>query len=182
MALIVVSEVRASEARELAEGPTEGSVSAETLKEAGSFAGEWRHVGGDRDREAIDAAIATSMEAVSPVLRGIGTKRLNETNQIAPVIEIGLDGESVSISQGGESYSASLDGAAIRGKSKDGDKVKVTHVLRSSKLVQTIKGDGGMRVNRYKLSSDGKRLTLSVEISSSHLPVPVTYSLSYERR
>lgn len=182
-ALVVTSEVRASNVRELADAvPLEGAVTAETLTEAAAFVGEFKHVGGQKDSEQIDAAIETAVAAVSPLVRGIGRKRLQETNQIPGSVELKLDGEQLGVVQGGEQHEAALDGKKVTSKNQFGDKVKVSHELRGGKLVQTIEGEGGKRINRYKLSSDGKRMTMSVEISSPHLPVSVTYSLSYERR
>lgn len=176
-ALIVASDVFADDQAE----PTV-AVDAATLEQAGDFVGEFRFVGGQKEREGIDAAIERSLDAVGPVMAKLGRPRLQETNEVPESIEFVLEGETLTIHQAGEAHAATIDGAKAKSKSKQGDKVKVSHKLASSKLVQRIEGDGGERTNRYTLSNEGKRLTLKVEITSGHLPVPVEYSLTYERR
>jgi hypothetical protein len=178
IALIVGSEVFAGD------DPAEaaGEVDADTLAKAGAFVGEYKFVGGQKERDGVTAAIELSLDAVNAVVRNLGRSRLQESNEVPASIEITLDGEVLAIEQAGESYSARLDGVKVKTKNKQGDKVRVLHTLSGDKLTQRIIGDGGERSNRYKLSSDGKRLTLAVEITSDQLPVPVSYSLSYERR
>lgn len=176
-ALVIASEVRAG-----AEDPGGEVVDARTLEQVGDFVGEYQFVGGQKERDGIDAAIEVSVAEVNPVVRNLGRSRLKESNEVPASIEIELEGEVVTIRQAGEAHAVRVDGAKIKLKSKLGDKVRVGHSLAGGKLIQKIVGDGGERTNRYKLSSDGKRLTLGVEITSDHLPVPVEYSLTYERR
>lgn len=175
--LVVASEVRAGEDQGEAT-----VVDAATLEQVGAFVGEYRFVGGQKERDGIDAAIERAVAEVNPVVRGLGRSRLQESNEVPASIEITLDGEVLTIHQAGEAHAAPVDGKKVKTKSKHGDKVHIIHKLGGSKLSQQIIGDGGERTNRYKLSSDGKRLSLSVEITSGHLPVPVEYSLSFERR
>jgi hypothetical protein len=179
IALVVASEVRAGDEDP---GDAAGVIDADTLEQAGAFTGEYRFVGGQKERDGVDAAIEKSVAELNPVVRGLGRSRLAESNEVPADIEITLASEVVTIHQAGDAHAAPVDGTKVKSKSKDGDKVKVSHRLGSGKLTQRIVGDGGERTNRYELSSDGKRLTLEVEITSSQLPVPVEYSLSYERR
>jgi hypothetical protein len=173
--LIACQEVQADDA-------PAGALDAETLEQAGAFVGEFRFVGGQKERDGIDAAIELSLDSVNPVVRGLGRSRLQESNEVPDAIEIELDGEVLTIHQAGEAHAVRVDGSKAKTKSKHGDKIHVSHSISGGKLTQRIVGDGGERSNRYKLSGDGKRLTLSVEITSGHLPVPVSYSLSYERK
>lgn len=175
-ALIVASDVRAGDE------DTPSSVDSATREKVGGFVGEYRFVGGQKERAGVDAAIERSLAELNAVMAGLGRPRLQESNEVPDAIEMVLEGDMLTIHQAGEAHASTIDGAKTKTKSKKGDKVKVSHKLSGSKLVQRIEGDGGERVNRYTLSSDGKRLTLQVEISSGHLPVPVEYSLTYERR
>jgi hypothetical protein len=177
IAFAVCSEVRAGDQDEPA-----AAVDAATLKQASTFVGEYRFVGGQKERDGIEAAIELSVAELNPVVRGLGRSRLLDSNELPASIEIELDGELLTIHQAGEAHAATVDGAKVKTKSKDGDKIRVSHKLASGKLTQRIVGDGGERSNGYKLSSDGKQLSLRVEITSSQLPVPVAYTLSYERR
>jgi hypothetical protein len=173
---VVASDVRAGE--ELVEA---GEVDEDTLAQASAFAGEYTFVGGQKQRDELDAAIETAMDAVSPVVRGIGRKRLQETNPIPKQLSIAVDGDAADIRFDGEGHSASLDGTPIRAVSPYGDKIKVSHRMRGSKLIEFIDGDKGDRHNTFKLGSDGK-LTVDVQITSSHLPVPVEYRLTFKRK
>jgi hypothetical protein len=157
-------------------------VDQETLTKAQSLAGEYVFVGGQKERDAIAAAIETSMEAVSPMVRGIGRKRLQEANEIPQKLVIALDGQAVSILFDGDGHEADLDGGVLKTESPQGDKIKVSHRMRGSSLVQLIDGIGGDRSNTFKLSSDGSRLTMTVEITSGQLPVPVEYRLTFKRK
>ncbi len=157
-------------------------VDEQTLAQAQTFAGEYVFVGGQKERDALAAAIETSMEAVSPMVRNLGRKRLQESNPIPQKVLISLSGDSIQIALDSESHKASLGGAAVKSESAQGDKIKVSHRMRGSSLVQLIDGNGGDRTNSFKLNSDGTRLTMSVVISSSQLPVPVEYKLTFKRK
>jgi hypothetical protein len=173
---VIASDVRAGE--ELAQAE---SVDEETLAQASAFAGEYTFVGGQKERDELDAAIETAANALSPLVRNLGRKRLQETNQIPKQLTIAVDGDSADIRFDGDGHDASLDGTPIRGVSPFGDKVKVSHRMRGSKLTEFIDGDKGDRHNTFKLGSDGK-LTVDVQITSSHLPVPVEYRLTFKRK
>lgn len=165
-----------------AEANAAATVDADTLARAQSFEGEWVFAGGQKERDALAAAIETSMDAVSPMVRNLGRKRLQEANPIAQKLTIAIDGDKSKILFDGDGYESKLDGTAVKAESSQGDKVKVSHRIRGSSLVEFIDGIGGDRKNTYKLNSDGTRLTISVEITSSQLPIPVEYRLSYKRK
>lgn len=186
--LFMASEVRASaleggtqlpiEVDELVEGALDPGV----LDQAQAFDGEWVFVGGQREREGIDAAIATSLEALSPMVRGIAAKRLEESNPVPRRVSISVVGEHATISFDDDGHKAKLDGTPIKAVSKQGDKIKVSHKLQGSKLIQFIDSAGGDRHNHFRLNAEGTRLTAKVMITSSHLPVPVEYRLSFKRK
>lgn len=181
---LIVGVAVASEVRAGALDPTDvplAAVTPEIVEQAQAFDGEWSYVGGQKERDGIDAAIETSVEALSPMLRKLGRKRLHETNSAAKTVSIDIEGESASIHFDGDGHTAKLDGTPIKSNNQ-GDKVKISHRMHGSKLDQFIDGVGGDRRNTFKLSQDGQRLTLKVEITSGHLPVPVEYRLTYKRK
>jgi hypothetical protein len=173
----IASEVRAGD-----NDVPAGSVDADVLAQASAFAGTYTFVGGQKEREGLDAAIEASMDAVSPMLRNVGRKRLQESNPIPKLLTISVEGERTEIRFDGEGHGASLNGAPIRGVSPQGDKVKVSHRMRGNKLTEFIDGGQGDRHNTFKLSGDGKTLTVDVKITSGHLPVPVEYRLTFKRK
>ena len=158
------------------------SVDQATLAQVQSFDGEYVFVGGQKERDGLAAAIETSMEAVSPMVRGIGRKRLTETNPIPKRVTIEVEGENVNILLDGDGHKAGLGSAPIKTESSQGDKIKVSHRMRGSQLSQLIDGVGGDRRNDFKLNADGSRLTMDVEISSPQLPVSVNYKLTFKRQ
>ena len=186
--LFMASEVRAGaleggtqlpiEVEDLVEGALDPSV----LDQAQAFDGEWVFVGGQREREGIDTAIAATLDALNPMIRGIAAKRLKESNPVPRRVTISVVGENATISFDGDGHEAKLDGTPIKAVSTKGDKIKVSHKLKGSKLIQFIDGDGGDRHNHFRLNADGTRLSAKVMITSDRLPVPVEYRLSFKRK
>jgi hypothetical protein len=162
--------------------PIAGMVDEETLARAESFEGEYVFAGGQKDRDGLDAAIETAVEALSPMVRNLGRERLQESNPIPQQLAIDVDGDRVQVLFDGKGYLTSLDGTQVKTESPQGDKVKVSHRMRGASLAENIDGIGGKRNNDFKLNADGTRLTMTVEITSGQLPVPVVYRLTYKRK
>jgi hypothetical protein len=167
--------------------PNEGmtaveTVDEETLTRAQAFDGEYVFAGGQKERDGVDAAIEASVAPLNQMIRNMGRTRLKEANPVPQRLTIEVDGDSVEILMDGVGHEASLDGSPIKSESPQGDKVKVSHRIRSSQLTELIDGSGGDRTNDFKLSADGTRLTMSVKITSGQLPVPVEYRLTFKRK
>lgn len=162
--------------------PIAGMVDADTLARAHSFDGEYVFAGGQKEREGLDAAIEASVAALSPMVRNLGRERLQESNPIPQRLAIDVDGDRVDVLFDGQGYLASLDGTPIKAESPTGDKVKVSHRMRGASLTEFVDGIGGDRNNDFKLNADGTRLTMTVAITSSQLPVPVEYRLTFKRK
>ncbi|MEI6591824.1 MAG: hypothetical protein WCL47_01205 [Holophagaceae bacterium] len=64
---------------------------------------------------------------------------------------------------------------------EDGDKFMVAAQVSKDQMIQTFKNDEGERTNIFKLSADGKTLTMSATVKSPQLPKPLTYSISFSR-
>ncbi|WP_106392294.1 hypothetical protein [Enhygromyxa salina] len=180
--VVVASDVRAGQLDDLDLPVGTVVVDQDTLDQAGAFDGEFVFAGGQKERDGVDAAIETSVAALSPMLRKLGRKRLQESNPVFASLSISVDGDSAEIAFDNDSHEAKLDGTPIKAKSKDGEKVKVSHRMRGTKLTQLLDGVGGDRLNEFRLSDDGKRVTVKVKIISGHLPVPVEYRLTYKRK
>lgn len=175
------SEVRA-DAPDVDELPVAAALDEDSLERAQAFAGEYEFAGGQKQRDGVDAAIAKAMDAISPLFRKIGTKRLKANNPVSKQVSIAINGDKARVAFGMYDNEAPLDGTRVKTKSKAGDRIKLRHRVRGSTLVQTITGDGGKRTNSFTLSEDGQRLTVRVKITSDQLPVPVEYRLSYKRK
>ena len=177
---ILASDVRAGELHE-ADLPTEGMADADRDR-AAAFAGEYTYVGGQKERDGITAAIETTVASLNPMVRSMGRKRLEESNPVPKHMSIELDGDDVTLSIDGDGHRATLGGPAVKATSKFGDKIKVSYRMRGDRLTNLIDGVGGDRLNTLRLSEDGKRVTLDVEITSGHFDVPVEYRLTFKRK
>jgi len=72
-------------------------------------------------------------------------------------------------------------GASAPWTREDGDKFMVAAQVGKDQLIQTFKNEEGERTNIFRLSPDGKSLTMSATIKSPQLPKPLTYSISFGR-
>jgi len=162
--------------------PITAMVDQDTLAQASAFDGDYVFIGGQKERDGLDAAIETALDAVAAMVRPLGRKRLQEANPIPKQLSIRVNGDDVVILFDGQGHGASLDGKPIRVENAHGEKIKVSHRMRGDKLHELCDGGKGNRTNDFKLSSDGNRLTLAVSITSSHLPVPVDYRLTFKRK
>lgn len=171
---VFTSEVRAGMAVEV--------VDEDTLARAQTFEGEYVFVGGQKERDGVDAAIETTVAAVGAMVRNLGRTRLREANVVPQRVTIAVDGDNVQILFDGSGHEASLDGAPVKSVGSDGEKVKVSHRMRGASILELIDGVGGDRSNAFKLNADGTRLTMDVEITSGQLPVPVSYRLTFKRK
>jgi hypothetical protein len=158
------------------------TVDEETLSRAEAFEGEYVFVGGQKERDGVGAAIEASIASLNPMIRNMGRTRLQEANPVPQRAVIGVDGDRVQILLDGAGHEAGLDGTPIKGESPQGDKVKVSHRMRGAALVELIDGVGGDRNNEFRLNADGSRLTMTTKITSSQLPIPVEYRLTFKRK
>ena len=148
---------------------------------ASPFLGTWRYTGGQSQEAKRDAAIEKTVGTMSRLIRGLARDRLLKDNAIPSKIELSMSGSDLKIAFGGEVQTATLNGKAIKVKSR-GTTAKVSHSVSDNKLVQYIDGDGGDRRDVYRLSEDGKTLTVKVKITSSHFEeMPVAYRLTFKR-
>lgn len=90
------------------------------------FAGTYRFVGGEAQRSELAAAIETSVQELNALIRGIGRKRLMESNVIRDAITIAVDGDKVTTTFApGRTVSASLEGASVPWTSDTGKPLTV---------------------------------------------------------
>lgn len=168
-------------------GPTVPGAGANTANETGTpveksprFEQTYRYVGGDAGREAIEAAIEEAVRELNPLIRGIARKRMREANTVIPELAFRLGGDPLVASYvGGRVIEAPADGSPVAWTDQYGETIEVSHRLLDAMLLQTMSGKKGNRLNRYRFSSDGAKMTMSVEIQSNRLPAPLRYSVSY---
>lgn len=137
------------------------------------------------DKEASDDVV----EAFEPVLqelnfvtRRIARSRLQEDAQPDKNLRIHQSETEVTIQSGDSpAMTTPLSGEMVDRETEQGGKVKVRTRIVGPVLEQHIVFGAGSQTNRYRLSSDGQRLTNTVRLVVDRLPRPVTYRLVYNR-
>ncbi len=147
------------------------------------FNGNYRYSGGSAQREALAAAIEDAVLQLNVAIRGIGRKRLTNTNPIDDTLEIVVSGDKVqTIFETGFDAECTVDGGTVHWTSKKGDKYKVRVRKKDTKIVQIIEGEDGVKTTVFVLSADKQTLTVHHKIEADRLDEPMTYKLSYKRK
>jgi hypothetical protein len=146
------------------------------------FAGTFKFVGGEAQRTTVANAIETAVQELNALIRGIGRKRLTESNVIRESITIAVDGAKVSMTFApGRTLSCTIDGPAVDWTSDSGKPVKVKLTAVKGRLVHNYQAEDGSRQSVYTLDESGDKLTLSVTVKSDRLTNPIKYALSYKK-
>ncbi len=169
--------------------PTEAKPAPPVVKEPpppppqARLVGTYRYAGGSSQRQRLKDAIDSAVQQLNALIRGIGRRRLNESNQIRDQIKISVDGDKVTTTfTPGGTLTTTLGAPAIPWTTDTGNAVKAKAKMVKGRLVQDFKSEDGARRSVYTLDKSGDTLTLSVTISSDRLPEPLKYALTYKRR
>jgi hypothetical protein len=147
------------------------------------FAGNYRFSGGSAQRADLTQAIEDAVMQLAMPIRGIGRKRLTNTNPIDDTLEIVVTGDKVqTIFESGFDAECTIDGGTVHWTSKKNDKYKVRVRKKDSKIVQVIEGEDGVKTTVFVLSADKQSLTVHHKITADRLDEPMTYKLSYKRK
>jgi len=145
--------------------------------------GTYRYVGGAAQRQRLESAIDRTVQQLNALIRGIGRRRLTESNQIRDAVELKIQGDKVTtIFTPGGTVTTTLGASAISWTTDTGKSVKVKSALVKGRLVQDFQADDGSRRNVFTVDASGDKLTLSVTIRSDRMPEPLKYALSYRRK
>lgn len=146
------------------------------------YAGSYRFVGGDRERNNINAAIERATDGLVFFIRPIANSRLRDANPVSAALTIRFPpGQIEALAFANRVWRSPESGAAVRSAGVQGDPVNLTSRWENGHLVQVISNGEGARRNDYVLSADGRTLVWRVTISSERLPRPVRYELTYRR-
>lgn len=144
-----------------------------------AFLGGYKHGGGDKEREARDAAIDDVVSGMNIVSRTIARERLRSANAIPAKITFASDGTSLTVSLDGRVYTAPLAGTSVKVTGITGDKLDLSYAISSGKIEQRFSGDGKGRVNTFTKSGD--QLVMSVRVYATQLPKDLRYKLTYKK-
>lgn len=131
----------------------------------------------------LDAAVEQGMASLPFIIKPLARLRLKPAvyETVCPELSLGLDGERLYLSCGGEQapFDRRLDGSdgpII----DDGDAYQVEILLQERAVGLRFAGDKGGQANRYVFDADGG-MTLYATIFSPYLPDDLTWTLRYRR-
>ena len=130
----------------------------------------------------IKKAIEAGVKKVNFVIRSMARSRLTNVNPAVKRVAIERANDAITVTfDERKPVRMPTDGSTIKWTREDGQIYDVQLQQKDEQLVQTFKNEEGQRTNTYKLSPDGKTLTLEVELRSERLPEPVRYQLTFAR-
>jgi hypothetical protein len=142
------------------------------------LSGTWNQTKADDIAAAINATVAD----MNFIKRPIARSRLTKLNQAYKKLTITLSDKEVLVKfDEREPIHMPPGGQAAPWTREDGEKFMVAAQVSKDQLIQTFKNDEGERTNLFKLSPDGRSLTMSATIRSPQLPKPLTYTVSFGR-
>lgn len=146
---------------------------------AGTVSGTFDIITSESDN--VEKAIETTVAPMNFVIRGIAKGRLQKVNQPYQHMTLNV-GSKISIATDGREAINGANGSTFKWtRPEDGEKLDVTLRSTGGSLEETFASSDGKRVNVFTPSADGKKLTMSVTVTSGKLPKPLTYKLVYKR-
>jgi hypothetical protein len=143
-----------------------------------SLSGTWKQVKADDIAAAINTTVADMNFITRPIARG----RLTKLNQAYKKVVITISDKEVLVKfDEREPIHMPPGGKAAPWTREDGEKFMVAAQVSKDQLIQTFKNDEGERTNIFKLSADGRALTMNATVKSPKLPRPLTYSVTLGR-
>lgn len=145
----------------------------------GTFSGTFEFVGGEAERDGVDAAIDAVVSEMNVFIRSIARSRLSAANPVPSNVKIGPHPRGVEIMFDERKYVSELDGDYTRVVGVTGERVRYKVETAKRRLTQVFVGDSGTRKNTFALTGD--RLVISVRVRSEQLPRPLEYRLTFRR-
>jgi hypothetical protein len=141
--------------------------------------GAYKHAGGDKERQALSAAIEDVVGRMSSLVREVARERLKAANPIPQSLTLAADKKSFMIAYGEELFAAPLDGTAVNVRASTGEQMALKIQLTESSLNQLFSCEDKARENRLQLA--GNKLVIDVKVRAVQLPKPLSYRLTYAR-
>jgi len=130
----------------------------------------------------IPAAIERAVQHMSFITRPIARHRLRKTNPLPQHLRLDYTPDTIVVRLGDNPPAAlPRDGSAVAWRDIDGDKCRISLVLAGDTLVEHVVAHGGQGETRYVMRDSGQRVREDVRITSSHLPQPVVYSVTFAK-
>ena len=146
--------------------------------QAQSLDGLWHRTGMDDIHAAIQACTADMNFITRPIAR----YKLTNVNPAYQKITLSITPQQVSVKLDDRNpILMPGNGQEAPWTREDGEKFQVAAHVGQGQLTQTFRNDEGARTNVFRLSPDGKTLTLFVTVTSPRIPKPLTYTMTFGR-
>jgi hypothetical protein len=130
----------------------------------------------------IEAAIVSGTADMNFAIRSLARSLIAKTNPRYDRVEVRRNGTSVSVRfDARPPIEMPLDGHPVRWIREDGGIYNVTAQWSDTQVVMHFESDNGDRTNTLFLEPDGATLRFRVKLTSTHLPGPILYVLTYRR-
>ena len=157
---------------------TPAPASAQPPEDDAGVLGRWRFIGGSAETGSINRAIDTALADFNPIMREIIASQLRDTNRAYPELSIAIEGDNIVTRVNGRSVSTPASGATRQVTTAEGRTAQVSQRIVEHRLVQTMVSPQGTRTHTVTRGANGN-LSVGVRITSSHLPRPIEYALTY---
>lgn len=147
------------------------------------FAGNYTFVGGQKQKDALEAAIDKATDDMSFITRPIARSRLREKTKIRATMGFAFGGGNITWTASDVPAAVSPEDGSYGSYKSGSDTLKLSQKINAAgQLLQSFVAEDGSRKNTYTLSADGKTLTVNIVLTSSKLPAPVSYALTYQKK
>ena len=183
LSLLVFVAALGAAAPAYADEPAAPKADASPTAARDRFAGTFGFVGGDKQREALNAAIEKATDSMFFATRGIARSRLRDKTQIRAVVGFSFGGGNITSTASDITPAVSPESGAFGQYKSGSDTLKLSQkITGEGHLLQSFIAEDGSRTSTFVLSPDGKTLTVHIVLKSSKLPEPVQYTLTYQRK
>jgi hypothetical protein len=130
----------------------------------------------------IKKAVNQVADQMGIFVASIARDRLMEANKPAQKLVITVSGNEVTTQfDNDQAIRTTADGSTVDWTRDNGEKVRVTTSWIGTTLTRAVSSKDATRTSTFSLDPGGNILTLGVQITSGHLPQPLTYQLTYRR-
>lgn len=157
-----------------------GGVWASAARAQDGLSGDWKLAGSSAEAAERHAAIKAATQELPYFMRSRGRERLEERTTPLPKLRISVEGDRVDLTGSGPTISLTVGGPSVPVEA-EGRRGSARATRQKGNLVITLQGDNGVRTTIYRLSEDGQRLVLDVDLAAKAISTPVRYRVSYER-
>lgn len=148
---------------------------------AEAFVGFYQYTDTANGDSAIEAAVDEATEELNFFIRPIARSKIKEKNVAPPSITILNNAGMLLVQTPFRAWKTDLKSTPLTVSFPGGRTGMVSKIMDGTDLVEVVSIAQTTRTHRYRLSSDGRQLSLQVSIITPKLSKPLVYQLLYKR-